>query len=110
MPGGNGDNDAHRRFVEKGDQHVASFYDCCLRSAVGDHWRKSASANPYFIQNVGPITNSGFISDLGLNDSGEMVGTNNEMAWSWTASGKLVATEPVARRCRPHCQLGLEDQ
>ena len=62
---------------------------------------KSASANPYFIQNVGPITNSGFISDLGLNDSGEMVGTNNEMAWSWTASGKLVQLNPLLAAAAP---------
>ena len=62
---------------------------------------RPAASNPYFIQNVGPITNSGYISDLGLNDSGEMVGTNNEMAWSWTASGGLVQLNPLLAAAAP---------
>ena len=66
----------------------------------------AALATTYTIQYVGPATNSGYISDLGLNDHGEVVGTYSSDAWAWTANGGLVQLNPLLAATTPATSMG----
>ena len=59
-----------------------------MRFIVGPFGSARTSASPYFVQDLGPASDQGDAKMLGLNDLGEVVGTNpnTSHAFYWTAT------------------------